>query len=201
MLKVGVTGGAGTGKSTALNIFESLGIKTLSSDTIVRDLQKKGTEVYKNIVKTFGSAILSKNGEINRKKLSSIIFNNRALRKKLEKIVHPKVLSVLNKTIKKWSEMGTEVAVLELPLLFEAKIQNRFDRILLITSSKENQMRRLREKTKLDKRSLLKIIASQMPLGIKKKLSDDAISNNETKRELKVKIKDYIKKLKIEGLG
>lgn len=195
MLTLGITGGPGTGKSTVLGVFKSRGIKTYSSDSMVRSLQKKGSPLLSKIKKAFGKEFITKDGRLNRIRLRKLIFENAGARTKLEKLTHPLVNKKRSKIIRKLRSENCKLAAFEVPLLFEVGLHRQFDYILTVSSSMHNQVLRLKKRMKISKEQAAKIIASQMPLARKRKRSDFVISNNGTKNELRKKTIKIIEKI------
>lgn len=195
MLKIGLTGGPGTGKSAVLKFIQTHGIKSVSSDKIVRDLQKPKGAISKKISKIFGSNFLKSNGELNREKLRKLIFGNPKKRRKLEKIVHPEVIKRIKEIIKKLEDKREKVALFELPLLFESKVEHLFDLKLLVFASKNMQIERLTKRDRISKQDALRMINSQIPLSEKKKMADYIINNNGNLRDLKEKTGEFLKSI------
>ncbi len=203
MYKIGLTGGPGTGKTAALKLFKELGFKTFSSDELVKVIQKRGAVLTK-IKKILGTEYITKNGQLKRKKLRKLIFENPSLKKKLERIIHPLVKAERLKIIMRLKGKKVKAAVFEVPLLIEAKLQNGFDLILLISSSREKQISRLIKREgpgRFTRKDALKMIKSQKPLSEKRRFSDYVIENNGSLRELDKKIKKFIKGLKLDDKG
>jgi dephospho-CoA kinase len=139
MLRVGLTGGLGSGKSTIADIFQSLGAHVIKADAVGRDLMRPGHDVYEKVVARFGNAILSDTGEIDRSALARIVFEGDGAETRLDAlnaIVHPAAIAVQMDWMAKIAEREPEsVAIVESALIFETKYagQDRsFDRIILV---------------------------------------------------------------------
>src|SRR5438445_11028931 len=135
MLRVGLTGSIACGKSTVLKMFAHQDLDrifTLSADALVHQLYRPGQDVYKKVGEAFGPSLLASDHTIDRKKLADIAFSNDEQRKKLEAIVHPAVIAAENA----WIEQVTKehpraaIALIEIPLLFEAGSEKRFDKTI-----------------------------------------------------------------------
>ncbi|MFH1442268.1 MAG: dephospho-CoA kinase [Candidatus Omnitrophota bacterium] len=172
---IAVTGGFGTGKSTVAQIFESLGAKVIDADKITRNLLKTGTSTYKKILEVFGKKVLKESGAIDRSKLALIVFGNKKLLLKLNKIVHPEVIKIIKQKIE---GLNKGVVVLDIPLLFEAGLECLADKIVVVSSSRQNQYGRLLRKTSLSKNEIAKRINAQMPLSKKIRRADFIIDND-----------------------
>ena len=116
MLKIGLTGGAASGKSTACTVFSQLGIAVIDADEIARDLVEIGKPCYLNIIDIFGTEFLSKNQQLDRSKLRQLIFSDHVAKLKLEAILHPSIRQVL---IERSQKVKSAYCILAVPLLIE----------------------------------------------------------------------------------
>lgn len=137
--KIAVTGGLASGKSTVCRLFEKRGAYVVSADTIVHQLLSPQTAISHEVIKLLGPEIVS-GGEIDRKKVAALVFNEASLLAKLEKILHPAVLQVMKKEYEKALHQRAALFVAEVPLLFESGYESYFDRIITV-SSKEGKSR------------------------------------------------------------
>jgi len=185
--KIGLTGGIASGKSTVANLFSDLGVEILDADEIAHSITSKQGSAYNKIVKHFGMSVLGDDEELDRKKLRTIIFNNSDLKKDLEQIIHPEVLSIINdKTCK--SQEPYQIIVI--PLLLETGYQNFVDRVLIIDCSIETQLARLMDRDDETLESAKKIITNQIERNERLKFTDDIIEN-----EKETSISDLKKKV------
>lgn len=141
MLKVALTGGIGSGKSTAGDFFEDLGAVVIDADQLARDVVERGTEGFDEIVAMFGDDIL-KNGVLDRSKLGEIIFADAEVRKSLEGIIHPRVQEAFEEIVE--SSPGDAVIVYQIPILVETSAKDRFDYVITVESALENRIARLK---------------------------------------------------------
>lgn len=192
---IGLTGGMGSGKSSALRIFKEIGCRTISADTIAHGILKKDTRVIKAVIRTFGEGILGKNGTIDRKKLGRLVFEDDYKRKKLELIIHPAIIAGLKRELAK-SKRRKDILIVETPLLFEKKLVYLFDGTVVVYVPEKTAIRRLMERNKLSLREAGKRIEMQLPLSEKKKIADYVINNNTTIRNLKRQVRLLYKVLK-----
>ena len=179
-LIVGLTGGISTGKSTITQMFRSIDIPVIETDKISKEMLKKGTEGYEEVVTTFSRSILLTNNEINRKKLAQIVFSNPQRRKKLNSIVHPRVKSVVKTEIQKHKELGSKMIVLDVPLLFETDFIDLVDKTIVVYTTYKKQKERLMERERIDKDYAELKISAQMPLNRKVDLADYVIDNSDS---------------------
>ena len=178
MMKLGLTGGIATGKSTVSKMFKEAGIPVIDTDKIARDVIQKGTEAYREICDYFTDDILLTNGEISRKKLGQIIFANTKKRNKLNSIVHPKVEEIVESELEKFHALDVKVIVIDVPLLFETNFEDLVDKTVVVYTSQKEQVKRLMERDHIDKEYALMKIKAQMPLSDKVDMADYVINNS-----------------------
>ena len=174
---IGITGSYGSGKSTVARILKEKGAVILDADKIAHECIRKNKVAYDKLLRVFGKEILDNNRNIGRKKLGMKVFNNQALLRKLNKIVHPEVIRIIKASIKR--KKGG-VIILDAPLLLEAGLKKDVDKLIVVNISRNKQIARLIKKTSLNKHEILKRINSQIPLRKKIKLADFIIDNNGT---------------------
>lgn len=189
LLTVAVTGIFGSGKSTVTSIFKKEGIPVISCDAIVHQLLDKD-EIKKKIEKSFGSQVI-KNGRIDRKKLGTIIFSDKAKRIKLEKLIHPKVFREIKKNLE--YNKDSDIIVIEIPLLFETKSEDLFNTIIVVTSSPEKIKKRLKEK--FNEQEIENRWRHQIPLEEKGKKAHYCIDNSGSLQNTVKQVKNIIKQL------
>lgn len=178
MIKIGLTGGIATGKSTVGRILRQKGIIVISSDELAHQAMLPGSATYQLIVAEFSPKILTTDGEINRRLLGEIVFKDEAARKKLEQIVHPFVINGIRKSLELYSKQGVRIVVVEIPLLFEVGLTDLFDQIWVVSSTFESQLQRIHERDGLTEEEAKKRIAAQLPLKEKEKRADVVIKND-----------------------
>ena len=171
---VGLTGGIGTGKSSALTAFERLGAATVCLDQIAREQAKPGQDGYKAIVKAFGSCILKDDKTINRALLGRVIFNDKRAKLGLERVTHPLILKEMRELIGRLKGL----VVVDVPLLFEKNLQKHFDATFLISCKPQKQLQRIMNRDGWDSREARLRIKAQFPLDQKRKLADVTIDND-----------------------
>ncbi|WP_457644619.1 dephospho-CoA kinase [Persephonella sp.] len=194
MLKIGLTGSIGTGKSTVGKIFSELGAYVIDADKIVHALLRR-EDIKEKIRKEFGDVFDSK-GEIDRKKLGSIVFKDPEKKRKLESIIHPEVRKEIKRRIKEIEKKDPEgVVIVEVPLLIETGSYRDYDIVILVYAPEELQIERLRKKGFTEEEALRRI-RSQLPIDEKVKYADIVIYNTEDLEKLEQNVKSVYEKLK-----
>lgn len=196
-LVIGLTGGIASGKSTVSSILKQMGSTIIDADIEARLAVEKGTEAYEEIVRHFGHDILNEHAEIDRAKLGSIIFHDEKQRLKLNSIVHPAVRRQMVAKKEDAISRGESLIILDIPLLFESKLEYMADRTLLIYADEGTQLDRLMERNGLSAEEAKARIQSQMPLSDKRKLADEMIDNNGTLNETRLQLNKLLKKWQV----
>ncbi len=177
MVTVGITGGIGSGKSTACKVFEILGIPVFQADFIARKLQNEDPRIIKSLTLIFGKEIYAKDGQLNKKKLASIVFNDRKLLEKLNSIIHPAVqLEFIN-----WkNEFAHKPYILyEAAILFETGSFRKFDFTILVVADERERIERVIKRDHTNVEAVLQRMQNQMQDIEKRKLADFIIENND----------------------
>lgn len=143
MLSIAITGNIGSGKTTVARLFEDWGAARIDADAITRALQVPGTPVFTAMVRRFGSGILLPDGELDRKRLRGIVLTDPSARDDLDALVHPAVYARIRQELERLRAAATPIAVVEVPLLFETGSAGRFDRVVLVTSPRDQLLARL----------------------------------------------------------
>ncbi len=187
--KIGLTGGIASGKTTVCDLFKELSVEIIDADVISHELSKKGGAAFEEIIEAFEDEIIGDDGELDRKKLRSIVFNDNTKKKMLERIIHPKVLLSINEKIK---ASQSDYLIISVPLMIETGMNAMMDRVLLIDCNVETQIERIIQRDQTSREEAIKIIESQASIESKRELSDDRIiNNNETSiEELTLKVKE-----------
>lgn len=189
-LLVGLTGGIASGKSTVCNIFGELGAKIIDADVIAKDVCRQGMPAYQQIVAHFGDNVMLDTGDLDRRALREIIFQDAEARKALEAIVHPHVRQTLQAQLQQSKAAVTIVAV---PLLIEARMQDMFDRILLITANKDVQLTRLLAREMISEALAGQMVSAQIDDQQRLHYADDVIDNNGDVKNLTGQIENLMK--------
>lgn len=188
MLRVGLTGGIASGKSTVAAMLRDRDYPVIDADALGREFLDPGQDAYKEVVAHFGDSILAPSGAVDRRKLAAIVFSDPHQRAKLNQILHPRIREV----VANWFAAlrypgGPELAFEDAALILESGGRGNLDRIVVCWCRPEQQLARLRERG-MDEEEARMRIASQMPIDEKRKLADEVIdcsgSLEETERQV-----------------
>lgn len=193
-LTVGLTGGIASGKSTVSSLLIEKGYTVIDADIEARLAVEKGEEAYQEIVRHFGERVLLKDGSIDRAELGSIIFHDEKERKALNSIVHPAVRKRMKAKKEQAISRNEQMIILDIPLLFESKLQYMCDKTLLVYADEGIQLQRLMQRNQLSEKEAMARIHSQMPLREKKALADAVIDNNGRIEETEKQLWDILRK-------
>jgi dephospho-CoA kinase len=177
MIKVGITGGIGSGKSIVCEVFKILGVPVFLADNVARDLQQNDNQVRSYLINLFGESIYSQGGMLDRKKLAHLIFNNKELMTKVNQIIHP----VVRENFDKWAGMhaDNEYIIYEAAILFESGYYKDFDLNILVIADENIRIKRVMQRDNSSEESVRQRINNQMKDAEKMKMADYVVENNE----------------------
>jgi len=181
MLKIGLTGGIGSGKTTVTQKFSSLGVPIIDADEISRELVQPGQPAFKEIVKEFSDKVLNASGEIDRQYLRNLIFSDAKSRVKLESILHPLIRLRMSRQIE---SLNSPYCIIAIPLLIETGQADLVDRILVLDVPRELQVRRTMERDNTSAEAVEVIINSQVDNQTRLSLADDVLNNSGDLKDL-----------------
>ena len=173
-LKIGLTGGIASGKTTVSDYFKRIGISVIDADVISHEVTKPNGSAFEETISSFGSNILDDNGLIDRKKMRSIIFDDASKKKKLEGIIHPKVREEMFNLA---SQSNDHYLIVSVPLLVETGMNEMMDRTLVVDCSEETQIERLMHRNKITSGEAKSILRNQTNRSTRLKAADDLIVN------------------------
>jgi len=177
MILVGLTGGVATGKSTVAKMFKQCGAAVINADLLARQVVEPGKPAWRAIVKLFGKTVLNQDRSLDRQALGSIIFHNPKKRRQLERIIHPRVAREQTRLTKAITRKDPNAVVIyEVPLLFEAGVDKRVDKIIVVTADRNIQIARLKKRNGLSRAEAIRRIRSQMPLAKKTQQADHLLN-------------------------
>lgn len=195
-LVFGLTGGIATGKSTVAAYLTKAGIPIVDADIAAREVVKKGTKGLASIVETFGPELLLEDGNLDRKKLGSLIFGNDEARLKLNGLLHPNIFEWIEAEKEALIKQGAPIIMLDIPLLFETTSDYKVDQVMLVYTTPEIQLSRLMARNHLTEKEALERINSQAPIDDKKGWADIVIDNSFSLEETYAQLDDWLKNVK-----
>jgi len=187
IIKVGITGGIGSGKSSVCNYLTKKGLQVIDSDAIARKLLDRDTVTYDLVVSHFGEKILKANGEINRQLLSSIVFGSSDELNFLQNVVTKETVEIVKKLLEK-SRPEMKIIFLDAPLLFETGLDQDVDIVWFVLASQEKRLKRLSKRDGIPVFEIEKRMSAQMPEEQKEMLADIVIENEGSLDDLYSKV-------------
>jgi dephospho-CoA kinase len=184
VLKVAVTGGAGSGKTSVCNRLRELGVKVISADEMAREAVAPGSEALKKIVGYFGGKVLLSDGTLNRKILRRIITDDDDARITLERFLHHEITELIRKNVVCAEKEGCRMVVIEVPLLFELDMKERFDWVVVVSADKELRVKRLMERDQTSRDAAENLINVQMSDEDKIGRADYVVRNEDSMENL-----------------
>ena len=189
MLKVGLTGGIASGKSTVSEAFARLGAKVLDADEVAREVVLPGKPAWTKLRHTFGSEFFHPDGRLNRSKLRRLVFADPEQRSRLNAIVHPEVMREIDFRFEQLTSSAEHAVVLvDVPLLLEVEAADRFDRVVVVYVNETVQLDRLMERDGLSAEEASQALSTQIPLRDKVKQADFVIDNSGTLEETQAQV-------------
>jgi len=184
VLKVAVTGGAGSGKTTVCNRLKELGVKVISSDVLAKEAVAQGSLAHEKIVNYFGKKVLLSDGNLNRQELRSIIINDDVARLALERFIHPEISRLMHLRIAQAEQDGDPILLVEVPLLFELGMAEQFDVVIVVSADNELRVKRLMDRDNVSRDEAEDLINVQMPQAEKVERAEFVLANDRSKDEL-----------------
>ena len=196
MLKVGLTGGLGSGKSTASKFFNSLGAYILDADNAAKKLIESSKKVKNELIKEFGTDIMDANSNVDKKKLSRIAFQDEDHQQRLNYVVHPHIHNAIDKSFNEILDQNNhKLFIVDAALIYESGYDAHLDYVIVVTAQLKHRMERALNRNTLTREEILKRIEFQWPEEDKTSLADFVIHNDGTEAELNDQIVELFKKL------
>lgn len=181
----GLTGGIGSGKSTVAELLEEYGVPVVSADELSRVVVAPGSEGLRLVVERFGTEIVGDDGGLDRRKMAAVVFRDPERRRELEAILHPRIRDRFEQVLDALEKAGHEVAVYEVPLLFERNLQGEMKAVILVTAPMDVRVARVRSRDDVTETEVRARIAAQMDEDQKRRRADYIIENNGSLDELR----------------
>ena len=197
MLKIALTGGPGSGKSTVARMFRELGAEVIDADEVAHAVVAQGTTAWEELHREFGPDYFREDGSLDRAKLSRLVFRDTEARQKLNAIVHPQVTREIAHRLENLGARGVKLVMVEVPLLFEAGLEKNYDLVIVVDAGEEEQMARLTARDGRPAQEAAGIIQAQWPLSAKKAQADFVVNNRNSLEETRGQVKKLWQQLKI----
>ena len=191
MLRIGLTGGIASGKSTVADLFAALGVTIVDTDIIAREIVEPGKPALDEIRDIFGSAVINEHGSLDRARLRNMVFANESHRRQLESILHPRIRDA---AFQQAALAPGPYVIIVVPLLFESPMKDAMDRILVVDCTEETQLRRLTERDNESEEQARRIIGAQASRTERLSIADDVIANDNdlaSTRDAVLSLHDY----------
>ena len=176
MLRIGLTGNIASGKSAVANVWRRLGARIIDADVLARAAIAEGTPGHQRVLETFGTA--------DRATLRDVIFRDPVRRRQLEQIIHPEVARLRQEKEAELERGGVHVVVNDIPLLFEAGLQNQVDVIVLVDAPRDVRIQRIIDNRDITRAEAERMVDAQMPSEQKRSVADYVIDNSGTLEQL-----------------
>jgi dephospho-CoA kinase len=196
MLKVGLTGGIGSGKSTASRYFESLGAFVLDADEEAKELITSNETVQHELISEFGTDIIDGTGRVDKNKLSRVAFQDEDHQQRLNSVVHPYIFNLIDKEFNRvFNNKKHGVFIVDAALIYETGFDAHLDYVIVVTAHLKNRMERALGRETLSREEILKRVGFQWPEEEKVNMADFVVHNDGAEAELQKNIESLIKKL------
>jgi dephospho-CoA kinase len=181
MLRVGLTGSIGVGKSFVSGVLAELGCRVLDADETAREVVEPGSPALRDILNVFGPEILREDGTLDRSKLGALVFADPAKRSTLNSILHPYIIAQQDNRLREWETTNPKgIAVVDAALMIESGGYKRFDKLIVVHCREDVQLQRVMARNKLSREEAERRIAAQMPQEEKKKFADYLIDTSDS---------------------
>lgn len=189
ILRIGVTGGIGSGKSTACRILDRYGIPVISADEIAKEIADSHPTVREQIIGVLDPEAYDAHGRLNRPYVASRLFGNKRIQRSINAILHPRVLKEIRRRIRIHERAGRRVVVVEAALVFEAGVENILDLVIVIETKQLTAIRRVQERDNMTPGAVRRRMASQWSNARKREKADILLRNDGTVADLRKKIR------------
>jgi dephospho-CoA kinase len=197
MILVGLTGGVATGKSTVAKMFKRCGAYIINADLLAHAVVEPGKPAWRAIAKVFGKTVLNPDRTVNRQALGSVVFQNPSKLRRLEQIIHPRVAREQARLTKQAGHEDPEAVIIyDVPLLFEAGIDARVDKVIVVTADRDTQIIRLKNRNGFTRADAIRRIRSQMPLRHKAAAADYVLDGTALRPRLLAQVRRLYRELR-----
>jgi dephospho-CoA kinase len=198
MLKIALTGGPGSGKSTVARMFKDLGAQVIDADEVAHTVVARGTPAWEELRREFGPGYFREDGSLDRVRMADLVFRDADARQRLNAIVHPQVAREMARRLGDLAARGCELVIVEVPLLYEGGLEKNFDAVIVVDAGGEEQLQRLHARDGRPLREAAGIMAAQWPLAAKKARADFVVDNRGSLSHTQAQVKKLWQRLKME---
>ena len=184
-MRVGLTGGIASGKSTVADMFAELGVPVIDTDVIARDVVEPGQPALAEIRETFGAAVIGNDGRLDRAAMRKIVFADDSARKRLESILHPRIRDV---AMQQAGDAGGAYQLIVVPLLVESPMKQAMDRILVVDCDEQTQISRLMARDAETEEQARRMLAAQASRDERLAIADDVVRNDGSLSETRAQV-------------
>ena len=201
MLRIGLTGSIGVGKTFVAGVFAELGCHVLDADDLAREVVAPGSEVLKRVVEKFGVEILQNDGTLDRAKLGAIVFADSEKRRLLNSLLHPYIIAQQDQRLREWeAEDPNGIGIVDAALMIESGGSKRFNKLIVVHCRPEIQLSRLMARNNLSREEAEQRINSQMSQEEKKAFADYLIDTSEGFEATRKRTEEVYKELRHAGV-
>lgn len=189
---IGLTGSIASGKSTVAKMIQSYSLPIVDADQVARQVVEPGSPTLKKIADVFGQEIIAEDGTMDRAKVGSIIFHDEAMRQKLNAIIHPAIREEMLRQRDEFMSYGEKNIFMDIPLLFESKLEHFVEKIIVVSVTEEVQLERLMARNDLSEEEARARIATQIPVREKENLAHAVIHNNGSLEDTAIQLQNIL---------
>ncbi len=196
MLKIALTGGPGSGKSTVARMFRDLGAHTIDADQVAHEVVAPGRPAWEELRREFSPEYFQEDGALDRSKMAELVFGDPEARRKLNAIVHPKVTQEIIRRLRDLAAQGVRLVMVEVPLLFEVGLEKNYDLVIVVDAGEDEQIERLTARDGRPPGEASGIVQAQWPLAAKKARADFVVDNRTSLEHTREQVKKLWQHLK-----
>lgn len=194
-MNIGLTGGIACGKSTVSALLARRGAILIDADLLAREVVEPGAPALAEVVRVFGDGVLQEDGSLNRKELGRFVFGHEARRKELEAILHPPIRRLMRERMEEFQRLHPDkLVVVDVPLLFESRMEDEFQEVLLVYVDPSVQLERLMARDGLTREEAQQRLNAQIPIEWKKEWADVIIDNGGDLEDTEKQVNTYLRR-------